>query len=243
MTNLTNDSLGKIFTISAHDWTVINIRIADIKGGAQICGNFMTDLPGFSALLKSALLWESETFYGLIDMSKSVANYASTAVTDFGNLNKLIKEMIKSKSAMTEEVEQQSINLLKKLSDDTTSMSTKMTKLSDQVLAFLNDNKEIDAKVLSSKEKFAGLKAAIESYDAAVENAAGLITSGWRALSDDFAINPIKTMKKITLSYIESLNIDAAIVLWKKLQQEASAFPAMVDGQDKYWAMTGELII
>ncbi len=37
------------------------------------------------------------------------------------------------------------------------------------------------------------------------------------------------------MAFIESLQIEAAIVAWTSIRTEAAAFPSLVSGQEQYW--------
>lgn len=237
MTSLANNAVAQIFAIPASDWTVINTRVGEVLAASKIQSYITPYLAGYPALLTSSLLWKSDTFYGLIHMSASLASYASTAINNFDNLNQAVKKLINNGLSMTDAVRLQTTTVLKQLADDTKSMSVQSDTLSDQVLHFLNNNEVVDAQIIKNKDKLGSFWAPLGAYITALEQAAGVVTGEWRAISDDLD-SVMATTIDVTIPFIESLNIDAAIACWQSLQQEASAFPTMMAGQDKYWTIT-----
>lgn len=236
MINLANSSSGQLFTVPADDWTAINTRVGVVMAVSQIQIDVSQYLPGYPSLLASSQLWKSNTFNGLIGYSKSLADYASIAIADFSSLDQSVKSIAAQGVSMPDDVKRQTTALLQKLAGDTAAMGTISNTLSGQILQFLNDNRIVDAQIAEHKDALNFLWPSIEAAIALIENSAGLVAGEWKAISDDLS-DVLSSDIDITIPFVESLNIDAAVISWQSLQTEASAFPSMAAGQEKYWTL------
>lgn len=232
MPNLASRSVGNIFTIPAGDWTIINKRVGEVLAAQKIQNVIAEYLPGYPALLTSSKLWQQSTFNGLIAESGDLANYAGTAITNFTSLNAKVKQVVGN--TVPDSLKDETMTLLKNLASDTTPLATASNTLSDRVLTFLNDNKAVDAQIAVNKDKLGGFWAPLGDIINSLEDAAGLVTGSWRAITDDLN-NTLASPVTVTMPFIESLNIDAALVNWKSLQSDALAFSSLVKEQSQYW--------
>ena len=149
-----------------------------------------------------------------------------------------MKAAIQSGSGtISELLKQETVATLQKLSSDTTALAASTNLLTQQVLAFLNDNKVVDNEVEQHKDIFDELGInwnTVTDYLITLENDVALVTGEWSAISDDLK-NTLSNSVDLSIPFLESLNIDAAIVTWQNVQNEASAFTALVAGQTQFW--------
>ena len=234
MLSLASSSVSRLFTIPAIDWTVINKRVGLVIDTSRIGSTIAAVLPAYPALLADSLLWKSETFQGLINKSELLCSYSAGAITSFSNLNNKVKQVIDTGADLNEELKSETAAVLQQLSTDTAPLAAAFQTLSGEVLAFLDNNKAIDAQIASNKSKLGSFWQPVGEVITNLEQAAGLVTGEWQAILDDL-VNARVSPVDITLPYIESLNIDAAIVCWTNVQSEAAAFPQIVAGQEQYW--------
>ena len=234
MPNLASNSLSQLFTIPTGDWTMINKRVGIVLLAADIQDYISQYIPGYKDLLKSSQLWQSSTFNNLIKQSQALAEYASTAIDGFSRLNQRVKEIVKTNSFVPEDLKSQTLLLLNRLNEETLGLAGQFNISSAQVITFLNNNVVVDSQMSASKGKFDVFWAPISQNITSLESAAGLVTGEWQAISDDLK-NTLSVTIDVTLTFLESLNIDAAIVCWQNVLTEAQAFPTMVAGQEQFW--------
>jgi hypothetical protein len=234
MPELSNSNVVSIFTIPASDWTVINKRVGLVLEIAPIQQTIITYIPSYPVLLQSSTLWEQITFTALITQSGLLAAYAATAITNFSSLNDAVKKISDPAAKVPADVQQQTATLLRQLSADTAPLVSAFNTISGQVLQFLNNNEVVDGQIAAHKGQLGTFWAPVGDVINALENAAGLVTGTWSAIRDDLA-NAIVLPVDVTMPFIESLNLDAAIKSWQTIQAEAIAFPVTVAGQQQYW--------
>ncbi|MBD2752515.1 hypothetical protein [Spirosoma validum] len=234
MPTLASSSVSQLYTIPASDWTLINKRVGVILE-AQPAQAFITQyLNAYPALLRSSLLWQQTTFNSLVDLSHQLANYADKAIVNFCSLNEQVKAVSKGDGVVTDELKQLTKSLLQQLAADTTPMASSYKLVSTQVLNFLNDNVAVDSQIAAHKDQLGNLWAPIGEQITLLENAAGLVVGEWQAITADLT-NTLASPIDVTMAFLASLNIEAALVCWRSIQAEASAFPSMVAGQQQYW--------
>jgi|GEM_PF-3076380 len=234
MPNLASSSVSQICTIPTSDWTMINKRVGVVLAAAQIQSSIVAYLPSYPTLLTSCTLWQQSTFTGLITQSQALVLYATTAINNFTTLNQAVKGIDGQGGVVPDNIKQQTLSLLQKLASDTTSLAAAFDNLSKQVISFLNNNLAVDAQVEKYKDILGSFWAPVGAYITSLEQAAGLVTGEWTAITNDLQ-NILSTQIDVTMPFLESLNLEAAIVQWKNVQSEAAAFPNMVNGQQQYW--------
>ena len=238
MPNLASNSVVNIFTIPASSWTVINQRVGVVLQAAPYQTFFNQLVPSYPNLLTSSQLWQSFTFNSLISQSQGLVTYAATAISNFSQLNIDVKAAIQSGSGtISELLKKETVDTLQKLSGDTTTLAASTNLVTQQVLAFLNNNKVVDNEVEQHKDIFDEFGInwnTVTSYLITLENDTALVTGEWSAITDDLK-NTLSDSVDLTIPFLESLNIDAAIVTWQNVQNEASAFATNMTGQEQYW--------
>lgn len=235
MVSLASSSVSEIFTIPVNEWTAINKRVGEVLATVNLRDYITSVLAGYPNLMSSCQQWQSNTFTGLIAHSQVLSNYSGQAIKDFGSLNAQVKQVIQSGSQnLPDNLKQQTIDLLKKLSNDTTPIAVQSNLLSTEVLTFLNSNITVDAQMAKFKDSLGSFWEPLGANINTLETASGHVTGVWSAITDDLS-NTLDLPIIVTIPFIQSLNIDAAIVSWQNIQQEALGFPTMAAGQQQYW--------
>ena len=232
MTVLANSSAESIFVIPEKEWTAINMRVGEVLTVQKIQSTVASFLPGYPSLLSSSQLWQHSTFNSLISESGDVAKYIDKSISNFTNL-KIKVDNVKNDD-VPKYLQVETLSLLQILADDTNALATASKNLSSTMIAFLNDNKVVDAQIAKSKNALGIFWNGIGDIINTLENAAGHVTGSWQAIADDLNVT-LASPISVTMPFIESLNIEAALVQWQSLKSEATAFPSMVGEQSKYW--------
>ena len=233
MPKLVNESVGSIFTIPNKDWVKINKRVGEVLSVQKIQNMIVEYLPDYPALLASSKMWKRSTFQNIINQSKALAEYADSAITMFTSLNSKVKKV--EGNIVPDSLKVETQNVLKILADNTTTLANTSNSLSEQVLKFLQDNERVDVEIEANKEKLGIFWADIGHIISALEKAAGLVAGSWKAITDDLN-NTLASPIEVTMPFIESLNIEAALVSWTSLKSEALNFSASVKDQSQYWS-------
>lgn len=234
MLKLASDAIGEVYTISLQDWTAINKRVGCVLAEQTIESDVEQMLPGYADLLSKSLLWQSDTFKGLVEQAAALADYTGKAIQNFSTLQDAINQNIKTGGPATEALKIQTKATLATLAADTKPLSSSFNILSSQVMDFLIANSAVDAQIAADE---ANLGSFFEPLGATINNvnqAIGLVTGAWGILSDDLALTLASPIDP-TMAFLESLNIGAAIICWQNLQKEASGFSGLVSGQQQYW--------
>jgi hypothetical protein len=236
MFKLADNSTGNVYAIPAADWTAINKRVGSVAVLIPIMGEAAVTsmLSHFPALVNSCSVWKQTTFHGLIYQSQALYTYTGKAITNFGKLNTTVKEVMQGASTVPDSLKQMTTAALQQLATDTAPLATAFNSLSAQMITFLSDNEVVDGEAAKYKDTLGNFWAPLGDSIKALEDAAGLVTGNWRAINDDLN-NVLASPIDVTMPFIESLNIDAALVSWQSVQAEAGVFAGMVSGQEQYW--------
>ena len=106
--------------------------------------------------------------------------------------------------------------------------------MAKELRIFLTANKVVDAEIALNKKILDSFWAPLGIIITNVEAAAGAVTGTWLAILDDLK-NTVASDLNVTLPFIESLDIDAALIAWQDIKSEAAAFPANMSNQENYW--------
>jgi Flp pilus assembly pilin Flp len=235
MISLASSSVSEMFTIPANEWTVINQRVGQVLATVNIKDYITSVLGGYPNLLNNCLQWQSTTFQGLIAHSQVLYTYSSQAITDFGNLNTAVKQVMQSGgNTLPDVLQQQTIALLQKLNTDTLPIAKQSDLLSAAVLAFLTSNVIVDTQMATFKDSLGTFWTPLGDNINTLEAAAGHVTGVWNAITNDLS-NTLRLPITVTIPFVESLNIDVAIASWQNIQAETQGFASMVAGQENYW--------
>lgn len=232
MSVLASTSVAILFTISTDQWTAINKRIGSVLAIEGITLIISQDLPGYPDLLLSSKQWVASTFNGLILNSGAIAGYANTAITNFTDLNNEVKKIVGNTVPLA--VQEQTRAVLGQLLADTSSIVGNADQLAKELRIFLTANKVVDAEIALNKKILDSFWAPLGIIITNVEAAAGAVTGTWSAILDDLK-NTVASDLNVTLPFIESLDIDAALISWQDIKSEAAAFPANMSNQENYW--------
>ena len=234
MLKLAGASTSQIFTIPPADWTAINKRVGCVLAAQQIQTIVTESLPGYPALLASSRIWTGVTFAGLIAQAKALAEYAASAITSFSGLNQSIQQV--PDGIVPDTLKQLTTDTLRKLAVATSPLAEAFNTLGRQVMDFLDANRIVDAQLTSKEaEKLGGFWTPVGNNIARLENANGHVMGDWRAITADLAAT-LASPIEVTSTFIESLEIDAAIACWRNVRDEAAHFSIVVTGQQQYWS-------
>lgn len=227
--SLVSDSIGQLYRVPAQDWAQVKSRVhfvVQVPQGTWIAGLVTRLLPGFPALLASCTTWQQHTLPALHTQAQAVADYAATAIGNFTTLNEAVKASGGGSGPVPDALRQQTLTLLQKLASDTVLMNGSFGEVSGQLLTFWNDNITVDAQIAAHQEQLGQLWPSIAASLAALEQASGRVTGEWQALANDLTFT-LASPIDVTMPFLESLNLDAALVSWRNVQAEATAFPAI----------------
>jgi hypothetical protein len=234
MPSIANRDISSLFTIPAADWTLINQRVGDVLQAEPFKEAATYVYPGYPGLLASCGLWTQSTWHALISQAYKLADYAAEAITNFGNLQQQVKA-ITGNGPVPESIQVETMLILHQLAGETSSLAIAFDTLSKQLIDFMSNNQLVDAQMAAEKNVFGNDWLSIQSNIIQLENATGSVTDKWQAIKDDLN-NILVQSVDVTQAFIESLNIEAAIICWQNIHDEAAAFPVSTSGQEQYWA-------
>lgn len=234
MLNIASSSVSNVYAIPTANWTAINKRVGAVLSTVNVEG-FMTQLlPQYPALMSASQFWQQSTFNSLITQSQALYNYANTAIGNFNTLNRNVQAVQQQGSSIPGELQQETIQVLQALKTATDPLAASFNSLFTAVQTFLTANEVVDAEIALVKQRFGSFWGPLGDTIQTVEQSIGLVTGNWQAITDDLK-NAIVSPVSVDLPFIESLNIQAAIVSWQSVQAEAGAFAGNVAGQQQYW--------
>ncbi|WP_163398727.1 hypothetical protein [Flavobacterium fluviatile] len=235
MVSLASGSVGEIFAIPVSEWTAINKRVGEVLATQNVKDYIPSVLSGYPDLLNSCLQWQSYTFSGLVENSQKISAYSAQAISDFGSLNAKVKEVVQSGGqTLPDNLKQETIDLLKKLSTSTAPIAAQSNLLSSDVINFLKCNSIVDIQMAKFKGSLDVFWEPLGNNIKVLEDAVGHVTGVWNAITNDLE-HLLSLPVIVTIPFIESLNLDVAIASWQDIQVQAKAFPAMTAGQEQYW--------
>jgi hypothetical protein len=224
--NLASSSLGQLYSLPANDWHLINQRADIVVYAGPQAADIAPELPAFPALLESSTRWKQSTFGALTAQAQALAGYAATAIQNFSSLDTEVKAA-SSTGIVPDSLKQLTLSCLQKLAADTAPLASASSTLSAEVLRFLNDNIAVDAQIAAQKSSFGIFWPSVQATITALEDAAGLMVGEWRAITDDLTAT-LASPIDVTMPFLESLNIEGALVSWQNVQAEAGAFASQV---------------
>ena len=234
MTPLAQPTTAEIFTIPAADWTAINKRVGTVSILERYEPFVSKTLPGFPALVASSALWANTTYDGLVNQSRVLADYAGRAISTFGDLSAAVKQ-VPAATPPPPSLQERTTAALAALAESTGPLAAAFNSLSGQVQEFLTTNKAVDAQFAAAEgAKFGVFWAPVATQFALLENAAGRVMGDWNAITSDLATLQRPAID-VTMEFIESLQLDAALVAWTSVRSEAGAFASHTSGQKQYW--------
>ncbi len=234
MSILINKNGADLFVISKAAWSAMNTRVGEVLAGTLIPKAVVKEISVYPKLLSSCDLWKNTTFPQLISQSERMSLYARTAAEDFKDLNAKVK-LVKGTS-LPKNLQLETVKVLSTLQRNTMLLATGFETIESQLSDFLTYNKACDKALMAYVEKSGSSLAlnSLESDIASFEKALSGLKGTWMALANDLS-NGMKAPIDVTLPFIESLNIDAAVIQWENIVQEAQAFPSMAQRQEELW--------
>jgi hypothetical protein len=236
MTTLTNNALGQSFTVPKQGWTAINIRVGKTNATAGVASYIEQYIPEFPRLIQVCNVWTDQTFDSLINQSAAISRYAATAITGFRALLDVIKKLDPAQPKVPDAVQQQTIRLLTDLSKATDVLSKAIADVNAQINSFSSVNQSVDARIFRYKDKLEVFWAPLGNIITHIDNATHLVTCIWLTLALDLQ-QYVRTTPDVNLLFLKKLDIEAALLCWKSLQEEADAFHQISESQKQYWVV------
>ena len=229
---LANNEITDLYTISKKNWESINSRVGNVFKLKNLEDVVSKTIPGYPDLLDSSELWSQSTFKNLISQSVDLADYADKAIANFSELNNQVKEIKGDEVPIA--IQNQTKSLLISLADDTKIIANSANNLDNQVEEFMKDNTIVDKEMSLNSSSIGIFWEPLGEIITSVEIATSKVTGAWEAIEDDVAIAIDKEVS-ITMPFIMSLDLDASIILWQRVSDEARAFPSEVEGMKSFW--------
>jgi hypothetical protein len=233
---LTDTSIAQLYTIPVADWTAINQRVGMVLLEAPIASVVESELPGFGALLTACQTWSGSTFQTLIDQSNALNAYATTAITNFTALQQTVDALTSNTVPMA--VQQQTTTALRQLATDTGPLAQAFATLSVQVADFMKANQLVDSELNQFQSILGSTWQPVIDITNAINQATGLVNGAFQAINKDLQ-TAIADQIDVTMPFLESLSISAAVTDWQRIQSETAAFPSMANDQKQYWNVAG----
>ncbi|HEY8159506.1 MAG TPA: hypothetical protein VIF10_12465 [Methylobacter sp.] len=246
---LADDSITALFTIPKSDWMVISYRVGAtiVADDANASGPISTILPDFPQLIPVCRNWNSVIFPGLLTYSEQLKTFAAQTVQELTSLNNTLTALNPA-APLPSSVIQNVIDTFSQINSSASNLYDAMSNLQPELNKFFNENAVINneissfqaavtesIKTLGEKSpmfQFLFMQVAID-FDNTVDKAAGLAYGAWQAIIAD--LNDVISGKiNITMPFLLSLDIGAAINSWETIQTEAAAFASMAAGTVPY---------
>ncbi len=226
MSVLINENGADLFRVPVATWSSIISRIREVFTGTVFTKLLSEIIPVYPELLAACHLFKETTFPGLIQEAVKLSAYAREAIADFSTLNAKVQSISGTKVPM--DIQNQTIELLRALQERTSPLAISFSTLETQLNDFLSLNVQYGQEVhaLVQRDNLPILSD-IEQEIRTVQNALFRISGTWMSLSDDLE-NVLSTPIELTMPFMEALNIDAAIIEWKSIQEETAAFSSVV---------------
>lgn len=229
---LTAAGQGALFTVPESDWTAISQRVGMTLLAKGIASTIAKFLPDFPDLVTVCQQWKDTTFPTLVSQSQAVATYAGEAIGSFTKLQQKLVGLAPD-DPLPPDVETEASAALDELSTSTHDLASPFADLTEIVRAFYDENGIVDAKIEAYADRLGAHWQSIAAPAKAIDEATGRVMGAWQAIDDDLA-NVASGSIPITTPFLMGLGIDAAVNAWTGLKQEASAFPSLAEGQQKY---------
>ena len=232
MSILINKNGADLFVVSKAAWLTMNTRAEKVLAGTLVSKDVEKEIAVYPKLLSSCELWQKNTFPQLIIQAERMSLYAWSAAEDFKDLNAKIK--LVEGNSLPENLQFETAKKLATLKRNTMLLATSFSIEENQLSDFITYNKVFDKEWMAYVEKSGSklVSNALDSDIQAVEKALSGLKGTWISLSNDLS-NAMKVPIDITLPFIESLNIDAAVIQWDSMVHEAKAFVSMAGTQEE----------
>lgn len=235
MTALTNVSPGRLFTIPEEKWTAINKRVGEASSASGVTGYIGQYIPEFDLLVTVCKLWQEETFDRLINQSEAISTYAHYAIDRFQWLLDTVNKLNSEEHQLPESIQDQTIGLLRGLSEQTDTLCQTVTSTAEQVRNFLATNRDVDFQLIRYKEKLGIFWEPLEEIVTTMDYAARQESQDWCVLSENLG-QFVATVQDITFPVFRGLNIETSLNNWKNLKTECDLFRAISADQKRYWS-------
>lgn len=233
---LTSDELGSLFVISESDWTAVSKRVGLTSLTKDIAGQVAKYLPDFPKLVEVCQLWKNVTFPGMVAQSRNLSAYSAQSIGSFTALQQKVSQL-QPNEELPPAVKNEAEKALGALAQSTATIGGAFTDLEGQIETFSKVNQVVDADINNYTARLSPEWKSIQTSVDAVDRATGRIRGVWQAINNDLQ-SVVSGQIPITTPFLMGLDIQSALLSWRNLQQESTAFPSLAQGQDKY--LTGQ---
>lgn len=229
---LANPSVGALFAVPESNWTAISKRVGITILASAIAPIIGRTLNEFPKLETACQLWQATTFPGLTSLSASIGSFATTAANALTALQAPISSLSPNDPvpATTAELVKTTLG---NLANGMAPLNTQCNQLDTQVQGFANENQIVDAQVEAYIKYLGPNWQSLAGYIPPVESAVGLVQGTWQAIASDFNAVAGGSIS-ITTALLLSLDLQSAILAWKNLGPQASAFASLAQDQQQY---------
>lgn len=185
------------------------------------------------SLLAECQNWRLVGFLNLLGLATEVAIYNNRAVSNFQNILNLLKQ---SNNTITPEIVSCTQSSLQELNKHTAKMQQDIQSELTKLKTFVTSNKVFDQFFMTNSFLISMLNVpqfqpqSFQQIDTALESMLG----AWSAMANDIA-SIADTKINVTLPFLMSLDIQAAITSWQNIAQEAQNFAQSGSTQEQYW--------
>jgi hypothetical protein len=228
--------VNALLVLPKSDWTLISRRaglVTRARDSAPMLGRY---LPAFKPLAAACQTWRRETFPALVNQAAAIGRYAEQAIKTFTELQARLRQLAPG-GTLPEELQQQARTSFTLLALSTMALAQQAVLISTDVLAFTSANQLAEARHDSFRELLGANWESIAPSLLAVDRAVEQQLAGWQRLKAD--VHALATgQRAISGELLRSLGLDAALLGWRALRDDAAVFahtanslgPYLVDG-------------
>jgi hypothetical protein len=230
------DALNALLVLPRTDWITLSKRVGQVTLAREIAPMLTRYLPAFKGLEAACQTWSRDTFPALAAQAVAIGRYADQAIEHFTGLQARLRPLAPGQ-ALPEELQQQARTSFTLLALSTMALAQQAVLLSADVLAFLKANQLADARHDSFREFLGPDWEPISPSLRAVERAVERLVAGWQRLKAD--VHSLAAgQRSISIELLRSLGLNAALLSWRTLRDDAAAFGRLAGSQRPY--LSGE---
>lgn len=234
--------LNALLVLPKTAWTSISKRVGLVTLARDMAPVLTRSLPAFKTLDAACQTWIRETFPALVTQAASIGRYSDQAIKTFTGLQARLRPLAPG-AALPDELQKQARTSFTLLALSTMALAQQAVLISTDVLAFTSTNQLADARHDSFRELLGSDWESISPSLHAVETAVEELLAGWQELKADVRALAAG-QRAISEELLRSLGLNAALLAWRTLRDDAAAFVHMASGLSPYlsgkWLTTGE---
>ncbi|MDP2388196.1 MAG: hypothetical protein Q8M29_17615 [Bacteroidota bacterium] len=192
-----------------------------------------TNLP---TILPVCQTWSNSTFNSLINLATQIQTYATGSANNFSQLNQQINN---SGGAISPALQQTTVSTINTLSQSTNALITATDVIFADLQNFLSAHQAFESFLTINNFLIPLMKitevtpAAFSAFEGATETVIGT----WDTIKSNLS-SATCTPADVTNSFLESLNIEAAINQWNLIAQATGNFISFAGSQSQFWNYT-----